>query len=191
MNFGCHELMDLAREIEKLIYKVKTIIFSYHSLVDMNVANDCICHFVVSAMVSAEAAFSVRENFERYIVEGLRKKGKNVRFVFPPTAINCNNMFREFLLDHSAIGDVVANEVIRQVDEVLNNEQIMSQSGAVTFESKYTTNYSSDYMFIFRINAKKRVIIFEEFVSVTSDEEHKRMRELGFDKFAVEELNNY
>lgn len=191
MNFGCHELMDLAREIEKLIYKVKTIIFSYHSLVDMNVANDCICHFVVRAMVSAEAAFSVRENFERYIVEGLRKKGKNVRFVFPPTAINCNDMFREFLLDHSAIGDVVANEVIRQVDEVLNNEQIMSQSGAVTFESKYTTNYSSDYMFIFRINAKKRVIIFEEFVSVTSDEEHKRMRELGFDKFVVEELNNY
>ena len=157
----------------------------------MNVANDCICHFVVRAMVSAEAAFSVRENFERYIVEGLRKKGKNVRFVFPPTAINCNDMFREFLLDHSAIGDVVANEVIRQVDEVLNNEQIMSQSGAVTFESKYTTNYSSDYMFIFRINAKKRVIIFEEFVSVTSDEEHKRMREFGFDKFAVEELNNY
>ena len=100
-------------------------------------------------------------------------------------------MFREFLLDHSAVGDVVANEVIRQVDEVLNNEQIMSQSGAVIFELKYTTNYSSDYMFIFRINAKKRVIIFEEFVSVTSDEEHKRMRELGFDKFAVEELNNY
>lgn len=141
----------------------------------MIVFNDCICHFVVRAMVSAEAAFSIRENFERYIVEGLRKKGKNVRFVFPPTAINCNDMFREFLLDHSAIGDVVANEVIRQVDEVLNNEQIMSQSGAVTFESKYTTNYSSDYMFIFRINAKKRVIIFEEFVSVTSDEEHKRI----------------
>lgn len=191
INFGCHELMALSREIEKLIYKVKTIIFSYHSLVDMKVANECVCHFVVRSMVSADVVFYVRENFERYIVEGLQKKGKNVRFVFPPTAINCNDMFREFVLDHSAIGDEVANEVIRQVDEVLNNEQIISQSGAIKFESKYTTNYSSDYMFIFRINAKERVIIFEEFVSVTSDEEHERMRELGFDKFAVDKLNIY
>ena len=191
INFGCYDLMVLAREIEKIVYKIKTIIFSYHSLADMKVANECVCHFVVRSMVSSDAVFSVRKNFEHYIVEGLQKKGKTVRFVFPPTAINCNDMFREFLLDNSAIGDAVANEVIKQVDEVMNNEQIILQSKTVIFESKYTTNYSSDYMFVFLINAKKRVILFEDFVSVASDEEHERMRELGFDKFAVDELSNY
>lgn len=157
---------------------------------DMLIANECISHFVVRSTVSAGVSSIVRDNFEQYIMNGLQNKGKKIRFVFPAEAVNCHDMFREFVLDHSTIGDSVADAVINKISNVLSDESVFMITESVTFEAKYTTTDSADFMFIFSIDIRESAMVYKDFVSVVSDEKHKRMRKLGYNEFAVNKLKS-
>lgn len=191
VNFGTCDLIIKKHQIEDSIYEMKSLIYSYYNMEDLVIANECISHFVIRSIISAGSAIAVRDNFEKYIIEGLRKSGREISFIFPQQAINCNDMFREFLIDHSAIGDVVAEDVIRQINEMLDDDSILEKGMAVNFESKYTSEDAKDFMFTFVVNSRQKVMVYQNFVSVSSDDRFYRMQELGLSQFARDDIEMF
>lgn len=191
VNFGNHDLIVKKRQIENSIYEIKSLIYSFYSLDDLVLVNEFISHFIARSIISDESVLAVRINFERYIMERLWIRGRAVRFVFPPQAVNCNDMFREFLMDYSGISDFVAEDVVRQINEILDDECIIEKGIKITFEAKYTPMDSEDYIFTFIVNRRQRVVIYQNFVRLSSDDKIIRIRELGLDQFAKKDIKMF
>ena len=97
-------------------------------------------------------------------------------------------MFREFLLDKTAVGDLVAADIARQINEFyLEKNTVLSRGMRCDFQTSVSPNRQRDFVLVFYVcmdrENKQCTLKYRQFYEVVSDEDADRMEELGLDRF--------
>ena len=71
INYGSYDLIQKKREIETTIYEIKSIIYSYRNLDDLEFVNSVICHFVARAITSRDLAMNIGCRFAEKVIHNL------------------------------------------------------------------------------------------------------------------------
>ena len=187
VNFGAFDLIQRKREIETTIYEIKSIIYSYRNLDDLEFVNSDICHFVARTITSRDLAMNIGRRFAEKVVCNLKGKAKRmINFHMWPEGINVLDMFREFLVDTREIEDCVAEEVARQINEFYEeNNNVIIKGMGVYFEVYVSEKYRRDFLLKYFVDKSNNTLTYERFYEVCSDADAERMKSLGLEKFVI------
>ena len=186
VNFGAFDLIQKKREIETIIYEIKSIIYSFRNLNDLEFVNATICHFVARSIMSRKFAMDIRFRFEEKVIYNLNDKLKSrIKFCMWSEEINVLDMFREFYVDNRNIGVRVAEQVARQINEYYEIDEGYSDKCfmRVDFEVYISEKHCRDFLFIYFVDKKNYTITYKHFYEVCSDTDVARMKSLGLEKF--------
>lgn len=189
INFGAFNLIRKKREIETTIYEIKSIIYSYRNLDDLEFVNSVICHFVARSITSRDLAMDIGDRFAEKVIHNLNDELKNrMKFYMWPEGINVLDMFREFLIDRRDIEGCVAEEVARQINEFYERDDgIIGKSMRVDFEVYVSEKYCKDFLLIYFVDKDTDTLTYKQFYEVCSDADAERMKSLGLEKFVKTE----
>ncbi|MDD2602297.1 MAG: hypothetical protein PHX91_05055 [Prevotella sp.] len=189
VNIGAFNLIQKKREIETTIYEIKSIIYSYRNLDDLEFVNSTISHFAARAITSRDLAMTIGNRFAEKVANNLKGKAKRMtNFYMWSEGINVMDMFREFLVDTQNIEDCVAEEVARQINEFYEeDDSIISRGMRVDFEVYVSEKYCKDFLLIYYIDKSKDTLTYQKFYEVCSDADAARMKSLGLEKFVITE----
>lgn len=189
INFGAFDLIQKKREIETTIYEIKSIIYSYRNLEDLEFVNSVICHFVARSITSRELAMDIGGRFAEKVIHNLNDELKNrMKFYMWPEGINVLDMFREFLIDRRDIEGCVAEEVARQINEFYERDDgIIGRGMRVDFEVYVSEKYYKDFLLIYFVDKDTDTLTYKQFYEVCSDTDAERMKSLGLEKFVKTE----
>lgn len=184
INYGAYDLIQKKREIETTIYEIKSIIYSYRNLDDLEFVNSAICHFVARAITSRDLAMGIGCRFAEKVVHNLNSeiKGK-MKFYMWPEGINVLDMFREFLVDRRDIEDCVAEEVARQINDFYEEDDFVGRDMRVDFEVYVSEKYCRDFLLIYFVDKNTDTLTYKQFYEICSDANAERMKILGLEKF--------
>ena len=189
VNFGAFDLIQKKREIEITIYEIKSIIYSYRNLDDLEFANSVIYHFSARSIMSRSLAMNIGYRFAKKVIYHLNDELKSkIKFNMWSEGINVLDMFREFLIDRSDIEQCVASEVARQINEFYEKDDgITGRSMRVDFEVYISEKYCKDFMLIYFLDKSTDTLTYKQFYEVCSDTDADRMMSLGLEKFVKTE----
>ena len=189
INFGAFNLIQKKREIETTIYEIKSIIYSYRNLDDLEFVNSVICHFAARSITSRDLAMDIGDRFAEKVIHNLNDELKNrMKFYMWPEGINVLDMFREFLIDRRDIEGCVAEEVARQINEFYERDDgIIGRSMRVDFEVYVSEKYCKDFLLIYFVDKDTDTLTYKQFYEVCSDADAERMKSLGLEKFVKTE----
>lgn len=185
VNFGAFDLIQKKREIETTIYEIKSIIYSYRNLDDLEFVNSVIYHFSARSIMSRSLAMNIGYCFAEKINYYLNDKLKNrITFYMGPEGINVLDMFREFVIDRSDVKQCVAEEIARQINEFYEkDDDTIGQGMRVDFEVYVSEKYCKDFMLIYFLDKNTDTLTYQQFYEVCSDTDAERMQSLGLEKF--------
>lgn len=188
INYGSYDLIQKKREIETTIYEIKSIIYSYRNLDDLEFINSAICHFVARAITSRALAMNIGCHFAEKVIHNLNGKLKNtMKFHMWPEGINVLDMFREFLVDRRNIEDCVAEEVARQINEFYEDDNLVGRDMRVDFEVDVSEKYCRNFLLIYYVDKSTDTLTYKQFYEVCSDADVERMKSLGLEQFVKTE----
>lgn len=188
INYGSYDLIQKKREIETTIYEIKSIIYSYRNLDDLEFVNSVICHFVARAITSRDLAMNIGCRFAEKVIHNLNGELKNtMKFHMWSEGINVLDMFREFLVDRRDIEDCVAEEVARQINEFYEDDNFVGRGMRVDFEVYVSEKYCRDFLLIYYIDKNTDTLTYKQFYEVCSDADAERMKSLGLEQFVKTE----
>ena len=187
VNFGAHALITSKREIENTIYKIKSEIYRYQNINDIEFVNAIICNFTIWTIISRNLAERIGTNFTREICKHIIKE-LYLQSILDDEGVSVYNMFREFLLDKTAVGDLVAADIARQINEFyLEKNTVYARGMRCDFQTSVLPNRQRDFVLVFHVcmdrENKKCTLKYRQFYEVVSDEDADRMEELGLDRF--------
>lgn len=188
INYGACDLIQKKREIETTIYEIKSIIYSYRNLDDLEFVNSAICHFVARTITSRDLAMNIGCRFAEKVIQNLNGELKsNMKFHMWPEGINVLDMFREFLVDRRNIEDCVAEEVARQINEFYEDDGFVGRGMRVYFEVYVSEKYCKDFLLIYFVDKSTNTLTYKQFYEVCSDADAERMKSLGLEQFVKTE----
>lgn len=189
INFGAFDLIQKKREIETTIYEIKSIIYSYRNLDDLEFVNSVICHFVARSITSRDLAMDIGGRFAEKVIHNLNDELKDrMKFYMWSEGINVLDMFREFLIDRRDIEGCVAEEVARQINEFYERDDgIIGRGMRVDFEVYVSEKYCKDFLLIYFVDKDTDTLTYKQFYEVCSDTDAERMKSLGLEKFVKTE----
>lgn len=187
VNFGAYELIALKREVENAIYKIKSEIYKFQNINDIEFVNDVICNFTIWSIISRNVAERIGDNFARKIGKHIIK-GLYLQIILDNGGVNAYNMFREFLLDKTEVEDLVADDIARQINEFyLEKTTVFARGMRCDFQTSVSPNRQRDFVLVFHVcvdrENKQCTLKYRQFCEVVSDEDADRMEELGLDRF--------
>lgn len=187
VNSGAYELITLKREVENAIYEIKSEIYKFQNINDIEFVNDVICNFTIWSIISRNLAERIGTNFTGEIGKHIIK-GLYLQVILDNEGVNVYNMFREFLLDKTAVGDLVAADIARQINEFyLEKNTVLSRGMRCDFQTSVSPNRQRDFVLVFYVcmdrENKQCTLKYRQFYEVVSDEDADRMEELGLDRF--------
>ena len=185
VNFGAFDLIQKKREIETTIYEIKSIIYSYRNLDDLEFVNSVIYHFSARSIMSRSLAMNIGYCFAEKINYYLNAKlKKRIKLYMGPEGINVLDMFREFVIDRSDVKQCVAEEIARQINEFYEkDDDTIGQGMRVDFEVYVSEKYCKDFMLIYFLDKNTDTLTYQQFYEVCSDTDAERMQSLGLEKF--------
>ena len=185
VNFGAFDLIQKKREIETTIYEIKSIIYSYRNLDDLEFVNSALSHFAARTITSRGLAMSIGDRFAEKVVANLEGKAKKMtNFYMWPEGINIMDMFREFLVDTRDIEDCVAEEVARQINEFYEERgSVIGRGMRVDFEVYVSEKYHKDFLLIYYVDKSRNTLTYQQFYEVCADADAARMASLKLEKF--------
>jgi hypothetical protein len=183
VNFGAFDLIQKKREIETTIYEIKSIIYAYRNLDDLEFVNSTICHLVARAITSRNLAMDIGYRFAEKVVHNLNGELKKMNFCMWPEGINVLDMFREFLVDRRNIEDRVAEKVARQINEFYEEDGVIGRGMRVDFKVYVSEKYCRDFLLIYFVDKSNNTLTYNQFYEVCPDTEAERMKSLGLEQF--------
>lgn len=189
VNFGAFDLIQKKREIETTIYEIKSIIYSYRNLDDLEFVNSAICHFVARSITSRDLALDIECRFAEKVIHSLNGELKSkMKFHIWTEGINVLDMFREFLVDRRDIEGCVAEEVARQINEFYERDDgVIGSDMRIDFKVYVSEKYYRDFLLIYFIDKSNDTLTYKQFYEVCSDADAERMKFLGLEKFVKTE----
>ncbi len=189
INFGAFDLIQKKREIETTIYGIKSIIYSYRNLDDLEFVNSAICHFAARTIMSRDLAMSIGYRFAEKVVYNLKGKAKRmINFHMWPEGVNVLDMFREFLVDRRDIEDCIAEEIARQINEFYEkDDDVIGRGMRVDFEVYVSEKYCRDFLLIYFVDKSTDTLTYQQFYEVCPDADAERMKSLGLEQFVKTE----
>ena len=189
VNFGAYELIALKRKVENSIYEIKSEIYKFQNINDIKFVNDVICNFTIWTIISRNLAERIGTNFTREIGKHIIK-GLYLQTILDNEGVNVYNMFREFLLDKTAVGDLVAADIARQINEFyLEKTTVYARGMRCDFQTSVLPNRQRDFVLVFHVcmdrENRRCTLKYRQFCEVVSDEDADRMEELGVDRFVI------
>lgn len=187
INFGVCELIKKKRSIENIIYQIKSEIFRYQNIDDLDFVNAEIVHFAALPIISREYAINVSNEFAQMVARDFFNE-VHLSIIMPSDGINILNMFREFTMDRTNTMPLVAKDVAKQLKEFYQEDSGVYMRGMrCDFKVSTVPNKFHDYVFTFMvlrdINNKNVVMEYKNFAGVVSDEHADRMCALGLKQF--------
>jgi len=187
INFGVRELIEKKRSIENIIYQIKSEIFRYQNIDDLDFVNAEVVHFATLPIISREYAINVAEGFAQMVAKDFFNE-VHLSIIMPPDGINILNMFREFTMDRTNVMPLVAKGVAKQLREFYQEDSdVFARGMRCDFEASAVPNKFHDFVFTFMVsrdvNNKNVVMEYKNFAGVVPDEHADRMCTLGLEQF--------
>lgn len=108
VNLGAKERLQLKRNIEHTISKIKEIIFSYRSINDILFVNSFLKNFAKKMIISNEHVILFQKNFCRELLELIHEVGNyDVDVILNNTDVL--DMFRDFIISDVEYTDSIGN----------------------------------------------------------------------------------
>ncbi len=181
VNLGSYKLVKKKRAVESTIYKIKSKLFEYQNILDLEVANSMISHFAARCLTSREVAKQVGNEFADRVSKicGLHK------FQMFDEGINVFDMFREFLLNKDAMIRV-AKDVGEMIKEFLNEKPDNQYTTIIATGMKYEFEINNKkFMFLFFVDQERRYVEYKNFMEIVDDEHAKEGIRIGLNKFIL------
>lgn len=187
-NFGAIELIRKKREIENVIYEIKSYIFAFRNLEDMYFVNSQIYYIASRCMICQEFAMDIGNKFVRTVCKYLSDKIRDINIVWPSEGVNVYNMFKDFTIDKSGALEKVAYKLATMTNELYDEKEGITARGMKIFvDISWSEVGRKKFMLTFWINRDNNSIEYKQYVGVESDDNCKKMRKLGLDKFIVDD----
>lgn len=198
INFGVRDLIMKERDIEIKIYNIKSEIYRYQNLDDLEFVNAEVFHFATLPVISRGQAINMGDKFAHEIAKAFRKDVK-LSVIMPPDGINILNMFREFIMDRTNVMPLVAKDIARQLEEFYQDYQeddyISAQGMRCDFETSVVNGKFRDYVCTFMVSRDRHntniCIEYRNFAGIVPDEHADRMEALGLEKFVKNDAKMY
>lgn len=181
VNLGSYKLVKKKREVESTIYKIKSKLFEYQNILDLEVANSMISHFAARCLISREVAKQVGNEFADRVSKicGLNK------FQMFDEGINVFDMFREFLLKKDAMIRV-AKDVGEMIKEFLNEKPDNKNTTIIAKGMKYEFEINNKkFMFLFFVDKQRQYVEYKNFMEIVDDECAREGIRIGLNKFIL------
>jgi len=187
--FGEKRIVLLNQRAAFIDYEIKSIIYSYRNLDDLEFVNSAICHFAARTIMSRDLAMSIGYRFAEKVVYNLKGKAKRmINFHMWSEGVNVLDMFREFLVDRRDIEDCIAEEIARQINEFYEkDDDVIGRGMRVDFEVYVSEKYCRDFLLIYFVDKSTDTLTYQQFYEVCSDADAERMKSLGLEQFVKTE----
>ena len=201
-NYGVQNLVKKKRDIEVLMYKIKSKIFLYQNFDDMVFLNDQIFYFVARSVISRKLANNVGRQFEDEIIYRLDNKYKSIKFCikekvqipkighnymtskgFEVQPKNIFDLFREFILYPLAY-EISIIELSEMINKYFNKSWDKKESRCIQYmHNSCGATSDMSYVLWLLIDSQEKNIYFLNYVKVESDYVVKRALNLEIDYF--------
>lgn len=112
VNSGAIEFLQLKREIEYTIYKIKEIIFSYRNINDILFVNSFLENIAAKMLIRPQMAAAVQTDFCLGLLERIHEIGNyDVEFAFEN--IDVLDMFRDFMISERGYWESIENLAVK------------------------------------------------------------------------------
>ena len=112
VNSGAIELLQLKREIEYTIHKIKEIIFSYRNINDILFVNSFLENIAAKMLIRPQMAAAVQTDFCLGLLERIHEIGNyDVEFAFKN--IDVLDMFRDFMISERGYWESIENLAVK------------------------------------------------------------------------------
>lgn len=181
VNIGAYKLIKKKRDVEKLIYQIKSILYQYHNMSDLELANSVIINFASRSLISRKIAEDILIEFVQQVVEICGP----YEFQVFEKGINVLNMCREFLLCRETM-QVAAKDIGEMIIEFDNESLTNSYSKIIAKSMSYRFCLKSNdrtFLVLFYVNRERKVVDFKDFMEVVDDEYANEQIRIGLGKF--------
>ncbi|OZI13332.1 hypothetical protein CEW92_01915 [Bacillaceae bacterium SAS-127] len=181
VNIGAYKLIKKKRDVEKLIYQIKSKLYQYHNMSDLELANSMIINFTSRSLISRKIAEDILLEFVQQVVEicGLYE------FRIFKKGINVLNMCREFLLCRETM-QVAAKDIGEMIIEFDFESPTNSYSKIIAKSMSYRFCLKSNdrtFLVLFYVDRERKVVDFKNFMEVVDDEYANEQIRIGLGKF--------
>lgn len=181
-NYGTSDLLQKKRNIEYMVYKIKSFIFSYHDINDLILAHSLIWGLVNRSCCSNKLAKEYCEkNFLPQIVVNLNKEASRIKF-----SINNDNVYNLFK-ELKYYDEEATNKVAIVISMEINKFYYEKRNHIAFFQKNYKIYngklQNCKFILFFKIDKEENEIVFINFTDVKDDEQADRLKEIGLEKF--------
>lgn len=181
VNLGAYELVKKKREVENTIYKIKSKLFEYQNISDLEVANSLISDFAARCLISRVVAKEVGYEFACLVT----KICGPYRFQMFDEGINVLDMFREFLLNRDVMKRV-AKDVGQMIKEFQNEKPYNHYTTTIARGIKYEFEiHDKKFMFLFFVDRERQYVEYKNFMEIVDDEHAGEGIRIGLNKFIL------
>lgn len=206
-NYGVQDLVKKKRDIEILMYKIKSKIFSYQNFDDMVFLNERIFYFIRRSIISEENAKIIGNSFVVEVNKRLPKECKIHYYALLSQKIlidkfqqiidfegvyvnleNTYNLFKDFQIYPNSlkiVAEKLSAEIIKKYKEASDKGEFYSVSHIV---SNLETNNNRGAYLCFLIDWRKREFYYVSYIGTTSDDIVKRALELKIEYYYRKEI---
>lgn len=181
INIGAYKLIKKKRDVEKLIYQIKSKLYQYHNMPDLKLANSLIINFTSRSLISRKIAEDILLEFIQQVVEICGP----YEFQIFGKGINVLNMCREFLLCRETM-QVAAKEIGEMILEFENENPQNNYSKIIAKSMSYRFCLKSNdrtFLVLFYVDRERKVVDFKDFMEVVGDEYANEQIRIGLEKF--------
>ncbi len=190
VNWGNSALIQKKRDIEILFYRVKSVLYSYHSLEDIKLVNSIVAFDTFRSIISNEIADIEGQKFVERTAPKLDLTEKiptrTLTFISPPWSVNTFSMFKSFYFCEEESIETISNQIAEQVNYFYKEEpSIIEVSIGIPIEIRYHSGIVQNYLLQIDINKKENTVYFCKFLHVCADKDVERLRAIGLNKFIL------
>lgn len=182
-NLGAYELVKKKRDVENTIYEIKSKVFEYQNISDLDSANSLVLHFAARSLISRKVAMAVGVEFANLVVEICGP----YQFRMFDEGINVLGIFREFLLSREVM-EIVAKEVGEMIKE-FDNEKPHNYTKTIVkgmqyrFRLSINEKYEKTFTLLFVVDRERRIVEYKDFMEIIDDEYAREQIRIGLGEF--------
>lgn len=183
VNLGTLDLLHIKREIDNIIFEIKKIIYSYHSLEDLLFVNSFIVNYAEKNVISREHAIMWGQRFSNMLLDQISSiDERDLYFHIHHTSIL--NMFREFIIhqtDCTPLVKLIAETIVHTYKSSDENEV------ELIYDFRFPASHpvlTKERRLTLKLNKETNIIACLNYEYVTEAYENE-MQRLGLELFTL------
>lgn len=184
VNFGNSALIKKKRDVEILLYKVKSFLYSYHSLEDVKLVNSIVSFDTFRSLISDEVVNKEGYELAVRIASKLMLGLEKIRYITPEWNLNVFSMFKSFYFCEKESIETIASLIAEEINYFYKEKTFTIEANKwIPAEIKYPSGIVHNYTLEIVLDKKRNIVFFSKFVRVLPDETVEYAKAIGLNKF--------